>query len=121
MKLALRILCGVTLALTLAALAFYLSGHLAQAGSMVDLSGKLAIATALIGMMIAAQRTQWRWLAALAAAVFLTLTVGPTSGLPALYFAGPLISIVTALVYSFRMGEPGPRYRIGDNGRIAKR
>ena len=57
----LRILCGVTIALALVALIFFMiPGRLALAGGALDLSGKLAIPTALIAVMIASQRAQWR-------------------------------------------------------------
>lgn len=118
MKLALRILCGIIVALTLVALAFAMSpGRLAQAGSIVDLSGKLAIVTALIGVMIASQRAQWRWAIYLVLSGLVALLIGPLSGQVAFYFIGPLVTAVVAFSYSFRMGDAGPRYRMGDNGR----
>lgn len=122
MKLALRILCGVTIALTVVALAFYLSpGHVTQAGGMVDLSGKLAIATALIATMIASQRAQWRWAIYLVIAGLVALAIGPLTGQPAFYFIGPLVAAAVAFSYSFRMGDAGPHYRMGDNGRTTTR
>ncbi len=122
MKLALRILCGVTIALTLVALIFFMiPGRLAQAGGMLDLAGKFAIPTALIAVMIASQRAQWRWVAYLVIAGVVALVAGPFSGQVAFYFIGPLVAAIVAFAYSFRMGEAGPRYRIGDNGRTIAR
>lgn len=122
MKLTLRILCGVTIVLTLVALILYMiPGHLAQVGSIVDLAGKIAIGTALIAVMIASQRAQWRWVAYLVIAGVVALMAGPLSGQVVFYFLGPLVAAAVALSYSFRMGDAGPRYRIGDNGRTVAR
>ncbi len=122
MKLTLRILCGVTIALSLVALVFYMiPGRLALAGGLLDLGGKLAIVTALIALMFASQRAQWRWAIYLVIAGLVALLAGPLSGLVAFYFIGPLVAAVVAFSYSFRMGAAGPRYRIGDNGRTIAR
>lgn len=122
MKLTLRILCGVTIALALVALIFFMiPGRLALADGALDLSGKLAIPTALIAVMIASQRAQWRWMAYLVIAGVVALLLGPLTGLLLFYFMGPLVAAAVALSYSFRMGDAGTRYRIGDNGRTIAR
>jgi hypothetical protein len=117
MKLVVRMICVTTLALVLVGLALHLSAgnlttvseqtHDEMAGGLVNLGDKLAIIIALIVGLFAGQRSDWRWVVALAVFAFITLLSGPLSALtntgPALYILSPIAVAVIALVYTFRM------------------
>lgn len=117
MKLAMRGLCALALALVLAGLALHLSAaglSAAQAatrdtlaGGAINLGGKLAIIAALTMVFIGSQRFQWGWVAVLALTAALTLFSGPLSALTntgaVFYIVSPVVAALATIAYTFRM------------------
>ena len=116
MKLALRMICGLALALTLVGLVTHLSAadlsgaaQLARenlASGLVNIGGKLAIIGGLICAFLGVQRAQWGWVATLAVAVAFTLFCGALAILTntgiAFYIIGPVAAASLAIVYTVR-------------------
>ena len=116
MKLALRLICAATLALTLVGLVTYLSAAGLSGASalareelsagLVNLGGKLAILVGLIAAFLGVQRAQWGWVAALGVAVALTLFCGPLAILTntgiALFVIGPVAVALLTIAYTVR-------------------
>jgi hypothetical protein len=127
-------MCALTFALVVVGLGLHLSaGSLTGASvtardvlasAVVGIAAKLAIAVALVAILLAGQRSHWRWIAGLFVVAALTVFIGPLSALTqsgaTLYFVLPIAGALLAWAYTNRIGDLGPARRIGDNGRIAR-
>ncbi|HET9111734.1 MAG TPA: hypothetical protein VFN78_12975 [Ktedonobacterales bacterium] len=112
MKLILRGACGVTLALVLVGLILLLSAandvsRDALGVGLINLGDKLSVILALITSLYAGQRSDWRWVAALALGALCSLLGAPLSAATntgiLIFVVAPLAVALVALVYTFRM------------------
>lgn len=117
MKLAIRGICMLALALTVVGLVILLlapsgaagAAWLALAGGLINLGGKFALVAALVAALVCVRLTQWGWLAGLLVVAALTLFSGPLSALlggsAAPYITAPLVAAALTLAYTTRMGD----------------
>lgn len=123
MKVVLRVICVVALALVLVGLSLHLSAGNLSASSevsrdalgagLVNLGGKLSIIVAIIAALYAVQRNDWRWVIALAIFALCTLLSGPLSALTntgvLVFVLAPAAVALIALIYTFRLrGDLSP-------------
>jgi hypothetical protein len=116
MKLAIRLICGASLAFVVVGLALHLSAadlgaaqSLARddlASGMLNIGSKLAVLVALIAAFLGMQRAQWGWVAALGVATLATLFSGAVGALThtgAFFdFFDPLVAALLTLTYTTR-------------------
>lgn len=112
MKLILRGACVVTMALVIVGLLLHLSAandvsRDALGVGLINIANKLSVIVALITSLYAGQRSDWRWVAALAIGALCTLLGAPLSAATnsgvLIFVVAPLAVALIALVYTYRM------------------